>query len=365
MKYRSSAAIALAIATLAAPSSAQTIGAYDPPPGDAPYFPASPFSQRIPNPPTPNVNSAAWVAGLGNFSLNDISAFSPADVLHDHGFPIYFNHAGSNTPVAIHCTKNYGHIPCNDEGMTVYIDPREIPQNGDAPGEDDHFTLIDPVAGYEYDFWGVSWPPSGGVLTANWAGRCALSGNGFTNPSYSGRRWNAGCVAQAAGAPISQGLIRATDLLAAVQRGGTLPQAIAIAIACPGPGPLPAPFLGSGDGKCPGNAPEGSHLYLAMHDADVNALGVAPIVAVILRTLDEDHYGAFCVDSGGGAAPGILFNVESDETYAAWGLGSPWLTQFIPEAQNEGLPVFSDPSNGRDGIPLAIPASIGSYVTFL
>jgi hypothetical protein len=305
---------------------------------------------------------------LGHFALNTIFVpTSRAPNPDEIAFPVYMNNSGSNTAVKIHCTAGYGGVPCNVEGMTVHIDPRELPQNGGENGTDDaHWALIDPAGGYEYTLWGTQWPPQNGVLTAAWGGRCTLSGNGFTNPSYSGGSWNSGCVATASGTPLSMGIIRVKDLLAAVQSGGALPQALSYSFGCTGTASqLPAPFLSGGDGKCAGAQLEGAHMYLAMHDSQVNALNLPAITSVLLRTLDEDHYGAFCVDSGGGAAPGILFNVESDETYAAWGLGSPWLTQFIPEAQNEGLPVFSDPSNGRDGIPLAIPASIGSYVTFL
>lgn len=357
--------VVIAIGAAPAPSPAQSIAAYDPPAGVAPYFPGNPFSQRIPNPPTVNPNSAAWVAGLGDFSLNTLTAYTPAGILHDHHQPVYFNHSGSNTPVTIHCTANFGHIPCNTEGMPVYVDWRETPQNGGAPGEDDHLALIDPAEGYEYDFWGVTWPPSGGILTTKWAGRCALSGNGFTNPSYTGKRWNAGCASQAAGAPISLGLIRAKDLLAAVQTGGTLPQAIAVAVTCPGPGPLPAPFLGSGDGKCPGNAPEGSRLYLAMHDSDVNALGVAPIVGAILRTLDEDHYGAFIVERGGKQS-GIQMFAEADATYTVWGQPGPFLTQYVAEAAREGLPGAGTLQKGyKYDIQLPIPPSVGASLRFL
>jgi hypothetical protein len=340
------------------------IAPYDPPPGVVPYFPTSPFLQKIPNPPTVNPNSAAWVASLGTFSLNHIDAATDAAILRNHGQPVYFNHAGANIPVRIHCTEHYGHIPCNTEGMTVYIDPRELPENGDAPGQDDHFALIDPVEGYEYDFWEVTWPPSDGVLVAHWAGRCALSGNGFTNPSYAGKRWNAGCVSTASGTPLSMGLIRARDMLAAIASGGTLPEAIAVGIRCPGPGPLPPPFLGSGDGKCPGHPPEGSHLYLAMHDADVNALGVAPIVAVILRTLDEDHYGAYIIDTGGNH-DGIELGVQADTTYTVWGASGPLLTQYVPEAAREGLPGATTLYRGRYDIPLPIPPSVGAAVRFL
>ena len=348
------------------PALGATSPVYDPPAGVVPYFPTSPFLQKIPDPPSVNPKSAVWIAALGDFSLGRIAANDAASILRDHGEPIYLNHAGANKPIKIHCTSNYGHIPCNVEGQTVYIDPREIPQHGDAPGEDDHLALIDAPAGYEYDFWVVhEWPPRNGVLTVNWGGRCALSGNGFTNPSYTGPHWNSGCGATASGTPVSMGIIRAKDLLAAITAGGALPQALAVAVECPGKGePLPAPFYGSGDGQCPGNAPEGSRMYLAMHDADVNGLSAAPLVKVILRTLDEDHYGAFVIDTGG-KQPGIQLQTEADSTYTAWGLPGPWLTQIAPEAAREGLPGAGFMFNNRYLFQLPIPPSVGAAMRFL
>jgi hypothetical protein len=342
-------------APTAAPTSAATAtpvanansNVYDPSVGVVPYFPTSPYSQKIPNPPTVNANNAAYVSGLGSFTLNTLNAFTAAAVDDNHGEPIYMNHAGSNTPVKIHCTENYGNQPCNVEGDTIYIDPREIPQNGDVSGQDDHIVFMDPAAGYEYDFWVVhQWPPQNGVLTVNWGGRCALSGSGFTTPS---------CASTAIGTPVSMGLIRAKDLVAAVSSGGALPQAIAVAVNCPG--------AGVGDGQCPGNAPEGSRMYLAMHDSDVNALNAAPITKVILRTLDEDHYGAIIMDTGGSQS-GIQMQAESDDTYTVWGLPGPWMTQFIPLAQSEGLPGSSGTQNDYQ-VQLPIPSSVASALRFL
>jgi hypothetical protein len=336
--------------------------AYDAPAGTVPYFPTSPFLQTTSS-PTVNPNSAAWVAHLGTFSINSLNASNSASLKTDHGMPIYLNHAGANIPVKIHCTATNNNTPCNDEGMTIYIDRREVPQNDDASDQDDHMEFIDRASGYAYDLWQVTWPPSHGILNASWSGRCLLSGNGFSNPSYSGPSWNSGCDSTASGTPISMGAIRAKDLLAAVQSGGTLPEAIQVAVPCAGPGPLPSPFLGSGDGKCRGYAPEGSHLYLAMHDSDVNALGVAPIVGVILRTLDEDHYGAYIV-SVDSTPTGLQLQTEMDSTYTVWGKPGPWWTQFVPEAQNEGLPGANSPYQNRYQIQLPIPSSVAQAVRF-
>lgn len=352
--------------------------AYDPPAGTAPYFPLTPFDNKIPNPPTVNPSSAAWVSSMdqgGNFSLNTINVASYEPDKNDHNYTIYYNHSGSNTPVKIHCLDSFGTgIYCNDEGMTVYIDPREKIQNDDVSGGDDHLVLVDPAAGYEYDFWVVAppFPPTNGTLTVNYSGRCLLSGDGFTNPSYSGPSWNAGCKGTEDSNPVTMGIIRPEDVMAALNSStGTLPQALSFGITCPGIAPggaLPPPFLGSGNGTCPSSTHpyEGNRLYLAMHDSDVNALsGVSKIVKVILRTLDEDHYGGYLTNAGGTQA-GIQMYGISDNSYLSWGAPDPWTTEFLPEAKAEGLPGSTTPTaNGMYQIQLPLPSSVSSKVRFL
>jgi hypothetical protein len=350
---------------------------YAPPGGTTPYFPGIVFDQHIPNPPTVNPSSSPWVSSLvrgGNLSLNtiNVASYEPDD--NDHNYTIYYNHSGSNTPVTVHCNLQYASgVSCNDEGMTVYIDSREKIQNNDTSVQDDHLILIDPAAGYEYDFWEVQppWPPTNGKINAQYSGRCALAGDGFTNPSYSGPAWNAGCTGDEVGMPLTVGIIRAEDIEAALNSStGSLPQALAFGVTCDGKSnnnQLPPPFLGPGSGTCSSStyAIEGNRLYLAMHDSDVNALGLPKITSVILRTLDEDHYGAFLTETGGSQS-GLQMYAISDNSYLSWGATDPWTSWFLPEAQTEGLPGASsaDP-NGMYQIQLPIPASLTAKVRFL
>jgi len=341
---------------------------YDPPAGVYPLFPASPFLTRVPNPATVNPQSAIWLAKLGNFSLGRFQFAADASGLgHDYGFPLYYNHAGANVPVKIHCTRHWG--TCNVEGLTVYIDPHEVPQDNARAGQDSHLGLIDQNVGdgYEYTFWQVgpasgegSWPPSDGTLHISWGGRCLLSGNGFTNPSFTARP--SACSGTATSTPLSSGAIRVKDLLAAVQSGGTLPFALAVGVKCSAHTFLP-PFRGS-DGHDPTCSPQGSRMYLAMHDADVDATGAAPIVRAILRTIDEDHYGMFVTDTNGGQ-DGVSLATEADTTYTSWGAPGPWLTQFVPEAQREGLPGAAAPYNGTYHISLPLPGNVAGQMRFL
>jgi hypothetical protein len=365
-----SSAHAARVIVAAVSSSAPASAPYDPPPGQQPFFPASPFLKQLPASPNVTPNSASMLSyfqsccGNGPFQFRPIRVFASLPNTKEIAFPIYYNHSGSNTPVTINCTRKYGGKPCNVQGMTVYVDVREIPQ-GQSDG---HWVLIDPAAGYEYVLYQTQWPPANGVLTVDYGGRCALSGTGFTNPSYSGPAWNAGCLGDASGTPLSVGTVRAKDWLAALNTpDGVLPGAISYAIACDGVsanagGAMPAPFPPThGDGCLPQNeAPaEGSRIFLAMHDAQVNALGVPPLSKVLLRTLDEDHYGAIMVDTGGKGYSGLGVNVESDSTYEAWGQPGPWLNAWLPQAQAEGLPGATSPypSGGSTMWSVSIPVT--------
>jgi hypothetical protein len=209
----------------------------------------------------------------------------------------------------------------------VYVDSRATPENGGNIG-DAHFAIVDSGTGMEYDFWRTQWPPKNGVLTIGWGGECPLSGNGIV-----------ACGATATSTAISLGIIRAKDLVAAVQNGGTLPYALQTAIKCTNK--AVAPFLTS-DGSTPGCPPEGARVYLAMHDSDVNASGVSGILQAILRTIDEDHYGMFVTDTNGGE-DGFSLTMESDLTYTTFGLPGPAVTDLVPLAQSEGVPGSSQP----------------------
>jgi hypothetical protein len=229
--------------------------------------------------------------------------------------------ASTSVPVKIHCTEPWG--TCNVEGKTVYIDPRELPEDGGKSGEDSHLALIDNTGGKEYDFWGAQWPPQNGLLTISWGGECTLSGNGYD-----------GCSSTATSTPLSVGIIRVSDLMLAIQSPtGSLPYAIAAAVKCSDGYIKP---MDGGDGHTQGCPPEGSRVYLAMHDADVDATNEPPIAQAILRTLDEDHYGMILTDTNGGAS-GFSLAYESDLTYTTFGQPGPLVNTLVPEAAREGI----------------------------
>jgi hypothetical protein len=235
-------------------------------------------------------------------------------------FPIYQNNNGP--AYKIHCTESWG--TCSIEGQSIRLLSGMLPEGATPSGcsGDCHLAFIN--NGNEYDLWATQWPPSGQTLNVGWGGVCSLSGPGYSS-----------CASTATGTALSQGIVRASDLLLAAQNGGTLPYALQAAVNC-SDGHV-APFTGS-DGHCSGGAPQGERAYLALHDSDINATSLSAIAKALLRTVDEDHYGMIVTDTNGGAS-GFSLQEENDTTYTALGLPGPWVSQFVPEAQNEGLSV--------------------------
>jgi hypothetical protein len=306
------------------PGPAPDLVSYNPAAGAYWGFPSSVFHLSIPPNPSVNPHTAAWLARLGTITLNKLQfPENAAGEASDYGFPIYHmsSIAAGGVPLKVHCTEPWG--TCNAEGKTVYVDMREKPEDGGLPNTDSHLTLMDRTAGKEYDFWATQWPPKNGRLDVGWGGDCSLAGNGYD-----------GCNATASGTPLSIGIVRASDLLLAIKSPtGTLPYALQAATKCNDGFVAPATRTDGSKAGCP---PEGSRLYLAMHDAEVDATSVSAIEKAILRTLDEDHYGMFITDTNGGQ-DGFMLQVESDLTYTSFGLPGPLATQLIPEARNEGM----------------------------
>jgi hypothetical protein len=327
-----------------------TAGPYDPPAGTYSLFPASAFLQKIPQNPAVNSQTSAWLSHLGTLGFGQLQfAANASGITSDYNYPIYRMASGSTAiAVKVHCTEPWG--TCSVEGKTVYVDSRALPEDGGNVG-DSHFAIVDPGAGMEYDFWGTKWPPVGGKLTVSWGGKCALSGTGYS-----------GCAATGSGTALSLGIIRASDLLAAVANGGTLPYALASSVKCTD-GYI-SPFTAS-DGTTAGCPPEGARAYLAMHDSDVNATSASNIVKVLMRTMDEDHYGMFITDIDGGES-GFSLVGESDLSYTTFGLPGPFVTNVVPEAVTEGLLGSSAPFNNVFYIQLSTTGiDLSSKIKFL
>ena len=253
-------------------SPAVTNAAYNPPAGTFPYFPSSIFLQPLSN-PSPNPSSSAWISKISPIGFGPFQFPANANGLSQTSmFPIYQNNNGP--AYKIHCTEPWG--TCALEGQTIRLLPGMLPESATPSGcqGDCHLGFIN--NGNEYDMWATQWPPNGNTLDVGWGGICSLSGPGYSS-----------CASTATGTALSLGIVRVSDLLLAVQTGGTLPYALQTAINC-SDGHV-APFTGS-DGHCSGGAPQGERAYLAMHDSDINATSLTPIAKAILRTIDEDQW---------------------------------------------------------------------------
>jgi hypothetical protein len=334
------------------PTPTATFLVYNPAAGTYRLFPQSPMLQKIPSNPQPDPSSSAWIAEsqIGN-TIGRLQFFSdPSGYAQDVSYPIYYTVASSDPhaeTIKISCS-GYTNAGCPANGVKLSVDSRVLPEDFGTNG-DRHITFIDTAGGYEHDLFQAAWPPSSGILTAKQGGQCALTGTGFSGGD---------CSATASGTPASLGLIRATDLLAAIGNpNGSLPYAIAVATKCNYGYIAPAVNGDNGNDSCETGPPDGARFYLAMHDAAVNALNAPNIVKVLLRTLDEDHYGAMLTDTNGGGAE-MSMSRESDLTYTVYGEPGPWVSQFVPEARNEGLTGASAPFEGEYFIDLPLPSNL-------
>lgn len=319
---------------------------YDPSPGTYPYFPGSIFTSSIPANVTPDANSAVWLHNMEPMSSSGKPFFhglqfafddnNPTDILADYTEPVYTN----NQPdaVTLNCTYYGNGCPDIPSSTILHVSLNALPQNGGYPNAaapadsyyDNHMTIIDDLGGYEYDLFGVTWPPSNGILTVGIAGRCSLQSADFTKPQ------DPGCAATASHLPLTAGLIRVSDWLAALTdpQHGSLPYAIAFQAACSDGYTFPAT---SKDGTHAGCAPEGVRMYINLHDMDIdNIPTLLPLEKVIARTLDLDHFGAFLVDQTNTTGnDSFSFNVENDLTYTSFNLPGPLVNKLIPEYNNE------------------------------
>jgi hypothetical protein len=400
------------------PTPVSTASPWDPPtatplvysyPGIA--LPGSPFLTAI-GTPTVNASSAAWVTamlnGAGNsFQIGQIqismcsAPTSNACYNNDVGFPVYFDCTGTTDSqceqVQIHCTHNYSSPPCPavPEGATIGLDPRWQIETGDQTNHDSHIVVVSPQQSKIYVLWQVgaaafqgsgsigcmqtfggatgptfcAWPPSGGVLNVSWGGSCDSNHNGFQDAKGNAYPHFGGCNGDATSTPMELGVLRPTDLMNAVNAvhagnaNATLSNAVAFALPC-FQNLIVAPFVAT-DGTCTGLPPEGTNMYLAVHDAAINALGLPIIPSIILRTMDEDHYGAYGTDTGGGSSNGTFqIQILMGGTYTTWGAANPWVTQIEPELAAEGYNTSACTPGAHCNINLPIPSSLTGSLRF-
>jgi hypothetical protein len=277
-----------------------------------PYAASSPFNQTTQG-ATVDQNSAAYVKGALSLGLPESLIGGTAETAEDWGHPVFYAQPGDPTYV-LEATEPWGPNPI--DGVSIKVPEAAQP----AAGGDGHMSIVEPD-GWEYDFWRAKTPPAkGGVLKFAWGGRLRIDGNGLEG----------GATAAAFGN--LAGMIRAPELAA-----GKINHALFIVLRCSGSGLTPSdhPKISGGasyvypathasdpcSGSQPNVPPLGSHLMLAMSDAQIAALAVPEWKKTILTALA--HYGGYVGDTGG---PGFAFMFESSTTYTALGLPDPLVT---------------------------------------
>jgi hypothetical protein len=266
-----------------------------------PYSDASPFNRRLPASPPIAADSDAVVGHIADWGppTPKLQARG-ADYAPDHMHPWYLSRP-SDPEFTIHCVADYGR-PCRLEGMKLRIPDAAQPANA----EDHHMSVIDQATNWEYDFWQVrSKPQGGGRLDVSWGGRTRIG-----TPDATGL----GGGGTAAGFAHLAGIIRAPEVEAL-----DIPHALFMVVRCdsgkvvfPADGyGTPCSYYGEADGTAPAM---GQHLYLAMSDEQIDALGAPPLQRAVLRAMAR--YGLFVGDTGGN--PWNL-RFESDNTYTSFG----------------------------------------------
>jgi len=270
-------------------------------------FPSGPFNVPVSapkvdpqgDPLVTRVIADAHTLGKLQFSTN---TSGPTDGL----VPIYVAHA-SDPEYVIHC-RYYSACPL--EGAHVHIPAAARPEGNlgftsftDTGSDDQHIAVRDVDAHVEADLW-LSPQPSGtgGPLDIGYGGLFAFDSGGYNHGG-----------ATAAGFALTQGRVRAVDLLA-----GHIPYALFMVTPCEN-GHV-APAVGDDGGKDVGCPPIGARLWLDSSDADVASSGASPDGQTIMRALHE--YGGYIGDRCSSCA--LTPALEGGLSYTALGLANPW-----------------------------------------
>lgn len=276
------------------------------PPGTRPYL-TGPFARPVVAPkidPQSRVYIERVLGGYPHqfgklqFSTDPVGA-------HDGAVPIYIAHQ-SDPHYRIHCMK---FTNCPIEGADVAI-PRQAKPGANLgytsfkdDGNDQHLAVRNVDTGIETDMWLAPQPSGvGGVLEVGYGGSYELSSGGVGRGG-----------ATAAGFSLSNGQIRAVDLLA-----GRIPYPLFLDTPCEN-GHV-APAVGDDGGKAAGCPPIGARIWLDSTPAQIAATHVSPEFQTILRAMHE--FGGYIGDSCSACTLNVA--LEGGLTYTAFGLPDPW-----------------------------------------
>jgi hypothetical protein len=292
-------------------STACTFGQFaaNSPPGDCwrPYASSSPFNRTLPAAPRQAAGSTAIANRLDGFGPGPQIIAGTSGTGADYDHPIYYSRP-SDPSYKVRCVQPGA---CEVDGQRLRIPGAAKP----AGGADGHLAVIDQQAGWEYDFYNVRRKPRrGGKLRVSWGGKTPI-GTGVGN--------GLGSNATAAHFALAAGVIRPAEL-----RAGLIDHALVIAVECTNGRSVYPADSGTGRscsqiGKSNSNAPPlGSHFYLQMSDAEINALAAPEWRKTILRAMAR--YGMFVEDTGA-EANGWAVLVESGASFTSFGQPDPWV----------------------------------------
>jgi hypothetical protein len=224
----------------------------------------------------------------------------------DYEHPTYWS--DPDDPLyTVHCTRSWG--TCSVEGLQV-----RIPQVALAPPTDNdgHMTVVEQWNNWEWDFFEAETPLSGSTLNIGWGGRTDITGDGLGTGEAVAAQW--GNLA---------GIMRAQEVAT-----GNIDHALFLVLTCDnGDFVYPATKSGAPCSDTKDAPPMGTHLWLDLTPAEIDALSIPSWQKVILLALHA--HGAFMGDTGG---PGFVLHFESPLTYTSFGRVDP----LVPWAQANG-----------------------------
>jgi hypothetical protein len=307
-------------------------------------YPHSPLLAPVPSNPPLDPDDVTIVATMFHRS-DGLRASSMGG-----SFPLYSSACGD--PSYVVGIGEPGWVSNQPAGQTVHFPVGAVTQ----VSSDHHISVFDacPATYGVWDFWSSSEPANGKVQAAT----------GTRMPAYT---VPAGCIASSShysscavdglgsaeghGGLASGAAIRGQEVL-----NGVIRHAILLGTMCsaPGNGIYPAEPVPS-DAPCPAGGDSGPHarygqrFYLALTDAQIDALFPPPESWKKVYWLALAHYGGYISDTGW-----VITQRESNNGYTALGKTSPWDTLAAANGWQE--------SNGDYQIDFA-PSDTASYTT--
>jgi len=294
-----------------------------------PYSASSPFNSAVPANPAISADSTSVAAALASLNTD---FFVSESKYFDGGHPTFWSRPSD--PLVTLRSAWGGPL----DGLQVRVPAQATPAGGFSFGSgwpnqhDSHLTIVDQSTGWEYDMWNVQ-SLSDGVLSFTNGGKTRIDGAGL------------GSAAVAANFGNLAGVIRLEEL-----KAGVINHALVVSVPNVYGHVYPAcQDNNNNSGPGTGIPKLGARLWLDMSASEINALPIPAYRKTIAMALAR--YGAYVEDSGN---PNLTFNIESPQTYAAYGRHdwNEWAASLgVTETRSpDGLPAYG---LNLSGIPFA------------